>query len=381
MKVLMVTQDFWPVPGGIQTYCHQLALALVRAGVELTVVAPGPAAPGDADQGFQMIRLGCFHTSFLFLRSARIAGIARRKVAGRPAFDAVICAQWQSALWRLLPSFSKGPRCVAMVHGRELLQSVFNPFTAPLLRKVFRRIDGIAPNSNPILGLAQSVAGAAMPAARLIHPAVDPVRFCPPLPGADGSYLREQFGLQGKKILLTVTRMVARKNPEVVIQAMPEILLQVPNAVYVIVGGGPEKPRMQTLAAASPVADRILFPGYVPDAALVDWYKTCDAFILPSRQSTTDVEGFGIVFLEAGACGKPVVGADTGGIRDAVPDNVTGILVKDPESASETAQAVIAVLGDTERGTAMGRKARERILQELTWDACARNWIAFLAGK
>lgn len=175
--------------------------------------------------------------------------------------------------------------------------------------------------------------------------------------------------------------MVARKNPEVVIQAMPEILRQVPDAVYVIVGGGPEKPRMQALAATSPVAERILFPGYVPDAALVDWYKTCDAFILPSRQTTTDVEGYGIVFLEAGACGKPVVGADTGGIRDAVPDNVTGILVKDPESATETAQAVIAVLGDSERGAAMGRKARERILQELTWDACARNWIAFLAGK
>jgi len=381
MKVLMVTQDFWPVPGGIQTYCYELAKALSRQGIELTVVTSGPSDPRDGNEGFQVIRYPLFHTSFLFLWSLRIARLALRRQNGRPVFDAILCAQWQSALWRLLPGANRGPRCVSMIHGRELLQSVFGRFTAPLLRCAFQRIDAVAPNSHPVLGLAQQVVGSSLPQAFIIHPGVDDQRFHPPRPGADGSYLRERFGLQGKKILLTVTRMVARKNPEVVIRALPAILEQIPDCVYVIVGGGPEKPRMKALAEASPARHAILFPGFVPDDELADWYRTCDAFILPSRQTSTDVEGFGIVYLEAGACAKPVIGTRTGGIGEAVPDGHAGILLSDPDNIEETRQAVVGILGDQQTAIAMGQFARTRIEQELTWDACARNWIEFLLGK
>lgn len=379
MKVLMVTQDFWPLPGGIQTYCYELAKALVRQGVELTVLTSGVPDARDGKEGFAVHRIPGFRKLRVIPWAFYIARFATRRKAGRFEFDAVLCAQWQAAFWRLLPGMRHSPRCVTMVHGSELLRSVFHFLTRPLLRAVFSRLDGAAPNSRPVLEMAQARVGRYLPPVQLIHPGVDANRFSPPANESEGQALRERFGLQGKKILLTVTRMVARKNPEVVIQAMPSILEREPNTVYVIVGGGPEKARMQALAAASPARDHILFPGFVGDADLTTWYKICHAFILPSRQTRGDVEGFGIVFLEAGACGKPVIGADTGGIRDAAPHGQCGLLLRDPESIAETAEAVVTILSDHGPGKEMGRFARERILLDLTWEACARHWIEFLA--
>jgi phosphatidylinositol alpha-1,6-mannosyltransferase len=378
MNVLLITQDFPPATGGIQTYCRELAAALAEAGARVTVLTSGPRAACDGQDGIRVIRYPLFHSSYLFLWAPLIARTATRRVHDRPVFDAVLCAQWQAALWRLLPGARRGPRCVSMVHGSELSRSVFGALTRPMLRLALRHLDGVAPNSAAVLELTRGVAGAALPPARVIHPGVDPARFCPPVAGADGSSLRDQFGLRDKKVLLTVTRLVARKNVGVVIDAMPAIVRHVPEAAYVVVGEGPERPHLQSLAAASPVGDRILFTGPVPNERLPDWYQTCDAFILPSRQTSTDIEGFGIVCLEAGACGKPVIGADTGGIREAVPGGSCGILLENPDSVEEVARAVVCMLDDSARAAKMGRAARERILRELTWHSSARHWMDFL---
>jgi phosphatidylinositol alpha-1,6-mannosyltransferase len=107
-------------------------------------------------------------------------------------------------------------------------------------------------------------------------------------------------------------------------------------------------------------------------------YSLADAFCLPSLASDKDVEGFGIVYLEAGACEVPVVGGRAGGVPDAVADGETGFLI-DPRSREELANALIALLSDRARGKAMGRRARERVLREFTWEACADRMLAGMA--
>lgn len=378
MNILMITQDFWPKSGGIQTYCYELAKALARQGVKVTVITCGFKDPRDDQDGFSVIRYPIFHTSFLFLWSPFIARQALKRIQGQFFYDAIIYGQWQSAFWTLLPFTRKKPHDVAMVHGRELILPYLKRLMPFFRNIIFKKINAIAPNSKAVLQLTKDVSSSQIPIAKVIHPGVNANLFSPPTATQNGDYLRERHGLKEKKIILTVTRLVDRKNPGTVIKALPIVLETIPEAFYVIIGNGPCKASLQELASSSTTKNQILFLGYVENQELIDWYKTCDLFVLPSRQTKTDVEGFGIVFLEAGACAKPVVGANTGGISDAVLEGETGILLQDVDDLKEMAAALTALLHPNGAGKEMGLKARKRIELELTWDKCAEQWRDFL---
>jgi phosphatidylinositol alpha-1,6-mannosyltransferase len=135
-----------------------------------------------------------------------------------------------------------------------------------------------------------------------------------------------------------------------------------------IVGAGPFKERLEELAAKLGVGDRIIFAGKVPDDQLPDVYAMCDVFAMPSRArlASHDVEGFGLVFLEAGACAKPVVAGRSGGVEDAVVDGGTGIIV-DPSDARDVGQALIRLLTDDDLRVRLGQQGRDRIEKERTW--------------
>ena len=175
----------------------------------------------------------------------------------------------------------------------------------------------------------------------------------------------ERHHLSGKKVILTVGRLVTRKGHDKVIEAMPAVAARIPDAVYLIVGTGPEERKLKNLAISKKVQDRVIFTGYVPEALLVDYYSVSDVFIMPSREIGMDIEGFGLVFLEANACGKPVIGGDSGGVSDAVADGVSGILV-DPESAVAVEKAITKLLTDSNFAQKLGRQGRERVEKEFS---------------
>jgi phosphatidylinositol alpha-1,6-mannosyltransferase len=153
------------------------------------------------------------------------------------------------------------------------------------------------------------------------------------------------------------------------IRVLPLVRARVPGARLRIAGDGPLREYLQRIAQSVAVDDAVEFLGEVADASLPDLYRTSDAFVLMSRESPSKggAEGFGIVCLEAGACGKPVVAGRSGGLVDAVEDGVTGILV-DPEDPAAVAEALIAVLSDQALARRLGQAGRDRVLTRFTWE-------------
>jgi phosphatidylinositol alpha-1,6-mannosyltransferase len=174
-----------------------------------------------------------------------------------------------------------------------------------------------------------------------------------------------------------VGRLVERKGHDTVIRAMPEVLNRVPDAAYVIVGGGPESERLVRLAEDTGVARHVHLLGRLPRGEMVGLLSRCDVLVMPSRQVGTSVEGFGIVFLEAGALGKPVVGGRSGGIPDAIEEGVTGLLV-DPEDTVALAEAITSILADPDLAGRMGEAGRERVERLFTWDKVAERILESL---
>jgi phosphatidylinositol alpha-1,6-mannosyltransferase len=190
-------------------------------------------------------------------------------------------------------------------------------------------------------------------------------------PPEAGEEVRRRLGLEGKKVILSVGRLQAVKGFDSVIRALPRIIERVPEAVYLIVGSGPEEIPLWSLASDLGLEERVIFTGEVPHGKLGRredaYYQACDLFAMPSREdpATGQVEAFGIAHLEAGACGKPVVGGLSGGTPEAVADGESGLLV-DPEQPGRVADAVIRILTSPELARSMGETGRRR--------AEARQW-------
>jgi len=375
MDILIVSQDFPPEEGGIQTYVLELARRFIARGHDVRVICPGsPDAPAPLPGLKEIVRLRCIGSSFLWTRLLTyLPGYLR----SRPSVSRILYAQWQGAAGALF-SPKGGRKEYGLVHGRELLTSVFGPLIQPtLMRKAFARFDGAFPNSNEVFRLTRTHARPHCPL-HLIHPGVDPQAFRP----VDAEFLRARYGLGDAPVIVSLGRMVARKNLRLLIEAMPAVRRALPGTRLLLGGTGPERESLMARAgeldlATGPEA-AVLFPGRIADGEMAAHYSLADVFCLPSLASRKDVEGFGIVYLEAGACEVPVVGGRAGGVPDAVADGETGLLI-DPASRSELEGALIALLSDRERRRAMGRRARERILKDFTWDACADRMLACMA--
>lgn len=175
--------------------------------------------------------------------------------------------------------------------------------------------------------------------------------------------------IKGKKVILTVARLVESKNHETLIRSFAKVAKCIPEAAYTIVGQGPLESCLRKLVYGLGLTDKVIFVGDVPDSELAAYYYSCDVFVMVSKEikERGEAEGFGIVFLEAAACAKPVIGSKSGGIPDAVIDNVTGLLV-DPFNEEEIAQAITRVLQDERLAKRLGENGRKRVETESTME-------------
>jgi phosphatidylinositol alpha-1,6-mannosyltransferase len=372
MDILIVTQDFPPENGGIQTYVLELARGFIARGHAVRVICPGKAADANPLPGLRDLRRLSVPSSFLFLRLlGYLPGYLRRN----PGITHVLYAQWQAAAaetFRFPGTGSGSRKSFCLVHGRELLTSVFGPAAPYLMRRTFARLDAAFPNSREVLRLTRAKASPPCPL-HLAHPGVDPGLFRP----TDSAYLRARYGLGQAPVVVSITRMVARKNLRGLIEALPAIRAAAPGTVLILGGTGPERDGLMAFAEASGLAGSVRFPGRIPDAEMAAHYSLADVFALPSLATDQDVEGFGIVYLEAGACEVPVVGGLAGGVPDAVSDGETGLLV-DPSDTARLAEAIGGLLRDRDRARAMGRRARARILESFTWTAASDRMLEWM---
>ncbi|MCA9707894.1 MAG: glycosyltransferase family 4 protein, partial [Myxococcales bacterium] len=358
-----------------QTYSLELARRLAHWCEALEVVAP--VAPGwealDRTLPFAVRRV---RSSTDALVATGAPTLWRRAFQGR--FDVAFHAQWTTAPGSLLARRLGRPRRVFVAaHGRELLLRPAAVLPPPaqhlydaLRRSVLRRADGILAVSRYTAGLARSL-GVDPGRIHVVPNGVDASRFDLPDAAARAERFRRRHDLVDRPCFTTVARLMPHKGIDTGIRALPALRRQLPRATYVIVGDGPDAERLRDLARTLGVADAVRMLGRVSDDEVVDALLACDALALLSREAPPDVEGFGLVLLEAGACGRPVLGARSGGIPDAVDEGTSGLLVP-PDDPAATAQALARLLGDPALARHLGEGGRQRARGALGWDRAAR---------
>jgi len=356
VRTLVVTNDLPPRTGGIQTFVHEILrrqdpqdIVVFGAGYEIHrhdgPIIPAPwvarrAAEVAAISGASQVMLGSG------MPNAHLIPFLRR--LGLPT--SLVITHGNEAGWAQLPG---GRALVYPLNGARNV-TYLGAFTHRILSRYVK------------------------PASRLhrLPPGVDTDRFHP---GSGGEDLRQRLDINDRFVIGTVTRLVPRKGVDLLIQALPFVLRAVPEAVLLVAGDGPRKQELQKLAASLGVADHVVFLGGPSDAELPAVYDAMDVFALPThtRKFGVDVEGLGIVFLEAAATGVPVLVGASGGSVDAVRPGQTGELIDtDPQGI---AASIVELARDDAVRSAMGQAGRAWMLDEWQWSDRATR-VAELLG-
>jgi phosphatidylinositol alpha-1,6-mannosyltransferase len=371
-RVLVVTNDFPPRVGGVQQYVWNLVRNLPPDRV--SVLAPNWQGwrEHDAAQPFEVHR---WPATFLWPTQ----DLARRvRSLVRAAQADIVLFGHGFPLPLLAPSLgAAGIPSVVLTHGAEVWLAQL-PVLAAGMRRGFDAARAVTAISRFTAAAIRPLVPSDVPFL-LLSPGVDEERFSP---SVDGSAFRERLGPDGgagRQVILCVSRLVPRKGHDVLISGMGVVRDLVPGAVLAVVGGGPYEERLRRLAASAP-AGSVVFCGQVPHEKLPEVYAACDLFAMPcrSRWGGLEVEGFGIVYLEAAASGKAVVAGRSGGAAEAVADEVTGLLAEGTEPKA-VALAVARLLLTPDLASRMGRAGRARVVSGFTWKLQAARLSKILA--
>ena len=373
--VLFVTNDFGPRAGGIETFIIGL---IQRRPFGQTIVYTSfqeNSAQFDADwlanYGVRVIR----DRSKILLPTPRVAlhlrGIIKKEGITTAAFGAA------APLGLLSASMKRAGvvRTVALTHGHEVWWAKVFPFNL-LLRRIGSTVDALT-----YLGeftrkaISKALSAKAQSAMVKIAPGIDVEHFIP----TDASSLRASLGLADKKVIVSVGRLVHRKGQDHLLEAMPEILKIVPRAHLLLVGEGPYREHLQKLVHQLKLESSVTFIGRIQYQDLPMYICVGDIFAMPSRSRLMglEVEGLGIVYLEASSCGLPVLAGDSGGAPDAVIQNETGLVVSGTDN-KEIASAAVALLTNLEASQKMGTVGRQWIVDNWRWEIWSKAFEELL---
>ena len=372
-RTLLITNDFPPRPGGIQSFVHNLAVRQPPGSVVVYASSWRDAEKFDADQPFEVVRERTrvlLPTPLVARRAARLAR----------AYDCDTVWFGAAAPLGLLASGLRRRagirRAVALTHGHEVGWAAL-PGARSALRRIGRGVD-----VTTYLGeytrvrLARALDG--LTELRRLAPGVDVETYHP---GVDGEPVRARLGLADRPVVVCVSRLVPRKGQDALIRALPEIRRRVPDAALLVVGGGPYRATLEKLARQTGVERDVVFTGSVPSAELPAHYAAGDVYAMPcrTRNRGLDVEGLGIVYLEASATGLPVVAGDSGGAPDAVREGETGYVVRGRDVA-QLADRVATLLADRDLARQFGAAGRAWVEREWRWETQAERMATLLAG-
>lgn len=377
-KVLFLTIDFPPRGGGMARHAYDAANAI--RGVKFTPLVLTPEMEGDKAfdkkavvnivrlRGIKMDRLFeryLWSVAVFFVYTFYYCITSRVKVIFVNTWSISGVSAFLANLIFRIPYF-------VFVHGLDVYAPQRDKRAARLMAMVLKRSKKVIVNSSFTKGLIERILPGIQ--AVVINPVVDIDRF-----NAERRIMKE---FEGKKVLLTVGRLVESKGHDMVLLALQKVKEVFPEVVYCIVGEGPKQEDLNALVRKLGLGGNVIFAGRVNDEELPSYHHSCDIFIMTSKEikERGEVEGFGIVFLEAGACGKPVIGGKSGGIPDAVIDGVTGILV-DPNNVDEIASAIIRLLSDRDLALRLGENGRKRVERELNITEFGKKLNEVICGK
>jgi phosphatidylinositol alpha-1,6-mannosyltransferase len=370
-RLLVVTNDFPPRQGGIQSFVYGVVSRLDPD----QVVVHASRSPGweewDDTQPYPIVRA----PTSVMLPTPQVRRSALECFRANDCTDIWFGAA--APLGLLAPALraAGAQRIVATTHGHEAGWAVL-PGARSLLRRIARHVDVMTYLGEWTRRRLAGAIGQHTPRLQRLVPAVDAAHFAPQ-PGEN--QVRRDYGLVGRPVVVCVSRLMPRKGQDVLVRAWPEVQRRVPGAALLLVGGGPARSRIKRLARDGGVAADVVLAGSVPHDELPQWYAAGDVFAMPcrSRLGGLDIEGLGMVFLEAAACGLPVVAGASGGAPDAVLPERTGEVV-DGASHEAVAHVVAGLLTDRDRAAGLGRRGREWVLAEWTWERTVADLTGML---
>ena len=373
---LFITNDFGPRAGGIETFVHGLIERLPKGSVIVYTSAQANAQTFDAEwllkYGVEVIR----DRSKILLPTPRVIKACQKLISNRKLSKVAFGAAAPLAMMARAMRSAGAQKVVALTHGHEVWWAKVPPFSFAI-RYMGKNIDVITYLGDYTRGeISKALSEADASKLVQIAPGIDVDHFIP----TDSSNLRAELGLTDKSVIISVGRLVHRKGQDKLISALPEIKTSVPNVHLVLVGVGPHQEYLEKLALKLNVSDCVTFIGRINYAELPEYICLGDIFAMPSRSRFfgLEVEGLGIVYLEASACGLPVVGGKSGGAPDAVLVGETGMVV-DGTNSSEIADACIELLNNPELCALMGANGRAWIIENWRWEIWATRYAALLA--
>jgi phosphatidylinositol alpha-1,6-mannosyltransferase len=395
LRGLLLTQEFPPVlSGGISMYYYQLCRHLDGA---LSVLTPGGSgsAEFDAAQPFAVHRRRIPVVSPALMTGSRI-GIprllrmaylataqwtlfhrhARRILSEEPADVVLIGHLYLGTLGPRLRRRTRA-RYGIMLHGSELHRYMGWRAVRRRMLAALDAADFLVVNSE--FTRRQYLERGVRGDQRIlkINPGVDAAHFRPD--AGNPLQVRERHGLGDRPVLLSVARLVEWKGQDMVLEALPRIREAVPEVAYLIVGEGPHRASLLGSVRRLGLERHVVFAGFVPSSELPSYYRAADVMVVPSREFAggLPIEGFGIVYVEAGACGTPTIGGLAGGTEESIEDAVTGFRV-DPNDPGAIADAALRLLADRELARRFGRAGRERAVRQFDWSIQAGRIRALL---
>jgi phosphatidylinositol alpha-1,6-mannosyltransferase len=372
MKILMLTDSFLPHAGGSREYYYNLYRHLAEfEDTRVTIATKKVPGWEEFDRrasfdSFGIVRwlkpLSTWRLRELPKGLGPFLHAAWHVHKGNPAIlhAGDLYPQGVSAL--ILKRMTGLPY-IAYCHGEDIALTDRYKYQPHMRNRIYRGADAVIANAE---FARESLLRIGVPEFRIfkITPGVDLDRFSP---RSAREELIDKWNLKGKKIVLTVARLIARKGHDLVLRAIARLAQELPDAVYLIVGRGPEEQRLQKLAAELGIMDSVRFAGHVPEELLPDCYNLCDVFAMLNREEANgDLEGFGMVFLEASAMGKPVIGGRSGGTADAILEGKTGFRV-DASQLDELTARLRMLLTDTKLRCQIGSAGRDRVQREFQW--------------
>ena len=372
-RTLLITNDFPPRPGGIQQFVHNLAVRQPAGSVVVYASTWQGAEKFDAEQPFEVVREP---TGMLLPTPA----VARRAAELARAYECDTVWFGAAAPLGLLADGLRRRtgvrRAVALTHGHEVGWAAL-----PGARQALRRI-GLGNDVVTYLGEYTRLR-----LDRVLHGLTDLQRLAPGVdvdayhPRVDGAPVRERYGLSGRPVIVCVSRLVARKGQDQLIRALPTVQRRIPGVALLVVGGGPHRASLERLAREQRVEPDVVFTGSVPWSELPAHYAAGDVYAMPcrTRNRGLDVEGLGIVYLEASATGLPVIAGDSGGAPDAVREGETGFVVGGRDTAA-LANRLADLLSDPVRARAVGAAGRAWVEREWRWETQAARLGTLLQG-
>ena len=375
-RILCITNDFGPRAGGIETFVIGLIERMPFGTVTVYTSAQGDSKAYDLrwleEFGVEVIR----DKSKILLPTPRV-GRALRSLVLERGYQTVFFGA--AAPLGLLASGLRRAgikRVVALTHGHEVWWAKLWPF-AWAIRRIGNSVDVLT-----YLGeftrnaISRSLSLRAQESMVRIAPGIDTTHFAPV---ADAHLLKEELDLAGKRVIVSVGRLVHRKGQDTLVEALPEILQSHPDAHLLFVGVGPHLEYIHKRAIQLGVLEHISFVGRVQYQELPRFISVGEVFAMPSRSRLAglEVEGLGIVYLEASACGLPVVGGLSGGAPDALIEGETGLAV-DGLKPAQVAVAINSLLADPERARAMGARGRQWIIDEWEWQHWSKRFNELL---